>query len=58
VYARLIAVPFGYAATNKWPFLVFALFTLVKDLQLFLVSKGEEKAAEDQQRVMSALEDE
>ena len=31
--------------------------TLAKDLQLFLVSKGEEKAAEDQQRVISALED-
>ena len=31
--------------------------TLAKDLQLFLVSKGEEKAAEDQQKVISALED-
>lgn len=31
--------------------------TLAKDLQLFLVSKGKERAAEDQQRVISALED-
>ena len=31
--------------------------TLAKDLQLFLVSIGEEKAAEDQQKVISALED-
>lgn len=30
--------------------------TLFKDLQLFLVSKGEEKAVEDQQNVISALE--
>ena len=31
--------------------------TLAKDLHLFIVSKGEEKAAEDQQKVISALED-
>ena len=31
--------------------------TLAKDLLLFLVSKGEEKAAEDQQRVISTLKD-
>ena len=31
--------------------------TLVKDLEQFLVSKGEEKAAEGQQKVISALED-
>ena len=31
--------------------------TLAKDLLLFLLSKGEEKAAEDQQRVISTLED-
>lgn len=31
--------------------------TLAKDLLLFLASKGEEKAVEDQQRVISTLED-
>ena len=31
--------------------------TLAKDLLLFLLSKGEEKVAEDQQRVISTLED-
>ena len=30
--------------------------TLYRDILLFLVSKGEERAAEDQQRVISALE--
>ena len=31
--------------------------TLARDLLLFLVGKGEEKAAEEQQRVISTLED-
>ena len=31
--------------------------TLAKDLQLFLLSKGEEKAAEDQKKVISAIGD-
>ena len=31
--------------------------TLAEDLQLFLASKGKGKAAEDQQKVISALED-
>ena len=37
--------------------LLDVVLTLSKDLLLFLVEKGEEEAAENQQKVISSLED-